>query len=61
MSYTCQTAAWLFAAEINLISCSLIPKNKVLQSCKFFGWGVELLLIFGQMARIVSFDYFDIL
>lgn len=61
ISILSQIAIWLFVAELNLIFCQLLKKVSILQNVALFGWSIEVIIVGGQLARLLSFDFFEFL
>jgi hypothetical protein len=57
----CHVAAWLFAAQINLIFSQLLRKITVFQSIGLFGYTIEAILVIGQILRLLGLDFFEFL
>jgi hypothetical protein len=57
----CMIAIWLLLAELNIVFCGLLSKGAVFRSLQLFGVAIEVILVVGQLARLVNFDFFNIL
>lgn len=55
----CKIVAWLLAAQVSTIFCTLLGRfSPAFQSLALFGTTIEVALVIGQLASFFGFDFF---